>query len=407
MAGLRDDSSGQALLTFGFLFAITITIIALMLNNIIYTNNQAYIGFMDQSQYSDQSIKSATANQVAGAYMDSKGDLASFTACMDNYTRAMNIVLMTKGRYIELTPLTVVPMPASGPDQTYAATLSRLTIREQDSFKSYLIETNYTYRSVAPLPTPMPAPGPAPASTVVRVGSNRTEITANGNDFALIVIEAMNGATNMPASFIQVDLHSDGGEFHEYEGTIPVNSVVTDVNGKALVKYLTLVTGAITINASVGPAPNTGSKNLSDNVTILCTDIIVPGACSHVVNINAPTLSHDSKNKGGTTFHTITVSIPVTVPADPHDFQDFVATASIVGTTNLQLLSPGDINDVKVKHLQGATAYTGYVTLDLNWVNYPSPYSATIDVIVTADCKTHSGLYSSSQTLTVNGPPPP
>ena len=45
------------MLTSAFLLAITLTLIALMLNNIIYFNNISEMGFMDHSGYDDVSIK--------------------------------------------------------------------------------------------------------------------------------------------------------------------------------------------------------------------------------------------------------------------------------------------------------------------------------------------------------------
>ena len=66
----HKDDSGQVMLTNAILFAIIIIVISLMLNNIIYATNVAYIGFMDGSKYEDLSIRQMTTKEATCAFQD-------------------------------------------------------------------------------------------------------------------------------------------------------------------------------------------------------------------------------------------------------------------------------------------------------------------------------------------------
>jgi hypothetical protein len=63
-----NDKSGQLMLISAFMLAMMVVTISLLLNNVIYSSNLAYDGFMDQSRYDNLCYKQVTANEMNYAY---------------------------------------------------------------------------------------------------------------------------------------------------------------------------------------------------------------------------------------------------------------------------------------------------------------------------------------------------
>ena len=146
----RSDDTGQVLLTSALLFAIIITIIALMLNNVIYATNIAYMGFIDGSKYEDQSIRHMTEKEAICSF-DLSPNLATRTKYMSDYEKAINSLTSSKGTFIQLTNNYYPTPEPSG--LTFTETQWGLTITNKDTMVKYLISTGSTAVST-PLPDP-------------------------------------------------------------------------------------------------------------------------------------------------------------------------------------------------------------------------------------------------------------
>jgi hypothetical protein len=396
------------MLTSAFLLAMILVMIALMLNNIIYYNNIAYMGFMDQSGYDDVSIKTMVAEEASNAYIAAVGNPAAYDHRMQEFVRSLNNAVATKGYYVTLSSSVLAPIPTSGPDQTYTATRSYLYVNMKDSNRAYVINTTYTYHSPftpTPTPTPTPSPGPSPQVLVVQMSSNKTTMVPDGFDCALVTVQVTDQATSTPVSGVDVDLHVSSGEFHTITGTPGITSVTTDVLGRGTVLYYPplAVSGTSILNASAGTDPSRSIGNLSDNVTIASQ--IPPGSvCVHDVTIGTPTKA-TSKNKiGGTWFHWVTITIPITIPAGDHNFTPFSAVATFDSGTNMKLLAPSDITNIYLSQVKGPAAYNGNVIVKLNRPDDKAAYSADIILTVTGTCAEDGNApYSKVQTLTVSG----
>jgi pimeloyl-ACP methyl ester carboxylesterase len=109
---MGKDKSGQVMLISAFMLAIVVVAITLMLNNVIYSSNMAYVGYMDQSRYDDLSYKQATANEATYAHYAYVSDSAKYGTYMDDYKKCLNNLSSAKGGYIELTSST---SPATNP----------------------------------------------------------------------------------------------------------------------------------------------------------------------------------------------------------------------------------------------------------------------------------------------------
>lgn len=152
----RMDDSGQVLLTSAIMFALVIIVIALMLNNIIYATNVAYIGFMDGSKYEDFSIRQMTTNEAAGAYQRYHDIATVRNQYMSDYLKALNYLTNSKGKYVDLTD-TYYTSPHLG--LTVTQTQWNLVITNKNSVANYTVQTG-SPNPAAPHPpssVPMPA----------------------------------------------------------------------------------------------------------------------------------------------------------------------------------------------------------------------------------------------------------
>lgn len=398
---MRGDHSGQVMLTCAFLFAIILVIITLMLNNVIYSNNVAYLGFMGQSGYEQRAIKEATIDESMLAYEQTGGDPVKFQQYMNDYAKAVNSMTVAEGLYITVEP-SATPRPISGPSMTYQATDTRLNIFEKNFNYTYRITTNYEYNSGAATPTPTPSATPTPAGGVPRIvmGTNKTTIVPDGNDFTLIYVQVSDQDTNIPMGDVRVNLHATEGEFQDLLSGSPITSAVTDSNGKATFRYLSLMQGTQTLYASNGTA-------VSNSVIINCQPIIPPGISTHPPSVGSPSATHTDKRSGKVTLDYITVTVPITIDPGTYVFGDFTVRVTIAGATNLQMLSSGDIRNIYERHdISGPGGYSNTVSAKLLWIDKTKPYSVTLNIVITANDKIDNVAYSYTTTRTYSGPPP-
>ncbi|BAI60334.1 hypothetical protein MCP_0262 [Methanocella paludicola SANAE] len=150
---MREDS-GQMMLINAFMLVIVIVTITLMLNNIIYSSNMAYAGFMDQSRYDDISLKEATAKEASHAYSIyiTHPSNYDYDKHIDDYERALNNLMSLKGRYVEITS-TEYPTPS----QTLGIsveTMTTMTTYGNDAKLSYVLYTGDDGKT-PPTPTPI------------------------------------------------------------------------------------------------------------------------------------------------------------------------------------------------------------------------------------------------------------
>lgn len=401
----REDKSGQVMLTSAFLFAVIIAIIAIMLNNLIFSNNVAYLGFMGQSKYDELSIKQMTTDEAANAFVESNGDPNLFQKYMIDYNKSINSITIQKGRYIRITDM-ITNGDISNVHAT-GATNFKLSIYGKDSSKTYHITTDYFK------PTPIPLPSArVPGNVIVKIGSNASELSISppGN-MALLIVEVINSSTFMPEPGVSVNVNISAGYLQwrtiGTSGTEHTLAVTTDYDGKAEVYYNYNVVGQQIINASVGTNPSRAYKNLSNNVTItVLSSSVTTGYCTiHpvVVGPEEVTLS--------TSHHTdyVEIKVPIHI-AEPYDFKSSTHPFQVLLTyplpSNLQLISQSsqyfrEISDDNVK--SPPANYNNYVWIKLKRLD-SSAYSFTLTVTVTANCNIDGGAYSQVVPITINGP---
>jgi hypothetical protein len=221
----------------------------------------------------------------------------------------------------------------------------------------------------------------------------------NGNDYALIFIQASDQLTNLPLQNVMVNLHATNGEFQDMGGN-PVTNVVTDSYGRAILRYLSLVQGKQTLYATFNGAT-------SNSVIIDCQPYVPPGSSTHPPSIGSPTASYSDRKSGHITLDYVTVSVPVTIDPGTYDFGNFNVRVTVRDTTNLRLLSSGDLSNIYERHdLTGPGGYSNTVSAKLNWIDTAQPYSVTLDIVITAYDRMNNIALTQAQTVTYSGPPP-
>lgn len=390
---LHSDNRGQVMLTSAFLMAITLTLIAMMLNNIIYYNNISYMGFMDHSGYDDVSIKNMVAEEAIFAYNQTKGNtVGDFNAHMADFVESLNNLTVPKGSHISLTTSIAGPW---NPAATYKSTECLLTIHTKNSDKTYLICTNYTSPAAAPSPTP----GPTPAECLVYISANKTLLMADGHDRAEVTVNVLDKATLAPLSGVTVDLDSCLGGFYDADGVNTLNPVVTNAAGQAVTYYFSTNTGVEVLNASVGANPTRPAGNLSSNFTISCQ--LPASLCTHGVLVGTPVNAYTSGSK-----YYVTISIPIQVNPGTYNFDNFKAGAVFVSSQsdNVQLIAPSDITNItETGTVSGPGGYSKNVNVKLLIKNKNKAFDARIIVLVTADCLVDHAAYAKIETFDVTG----
>lgn len=263
-----NDKSGQLMLISAFLLAIAVVTISLMLNNVIYASNLAYVGFMDQSRYDDICFKQVTAREMNYAYAQHHGTQA-YTDYLTDYKDTINRITSTKGRYIEFDTCSITdphPLTDSHNDQ------HMLSIYGKSSSASYAISTG-TDMPVIP-----------PTYDIVLQQPNPMSIQNNGIEQATLTVDVTDKITLAGVSGVKVKFWYDriDGKITDSSGdTQPVDGWPTDSNGKVIVYYTAdngALSGIVNIYAYTDSAQS-GSQGLS--ITSLTPPAIIIDLAPH------------------------------------------------------------------------------------------------------------------------------
>lgn len=217
---LANNENGQILLSGAFLFAIAIAITAIMLNNMIYTNNVAYTGFSEQSIYDDSSLKQMMIDEINYEYYTSNGNQSWFTSNMTTFVNVTNNMTLTKGVYLNnilsyYHPLNI-PKPSFQPD----VVSQQIYIYGKNFDKSYNIVTNYTKKPALTNNAPRNNQG----NVIIKLGANNTT-TQN----AVFIVDVVNSTTYLPEPHVIICVFVNGIRKDP-------NDFITDENGR---KYFT------------------------------------------------------------------------------------------------------------------------------------------------------------------------
>jgi hypothetical protein len=258
---LRKDESAQMLLSSAFLLAIAIVIITLMLNNVIYSSNVAYVGFMDQTKYYDESIKQSTIKEATFAYdkyiVEMSGDATKYQLYMQEYEDSINRILSTNGRYITIntesyTSPSATPLP-------YTQTNSTVSIFSKNSKITYNIFTGDSVATATPTATPVPTititPTPVPNQYIIYLSVSKPNMTISTGpkyDNVTVTVNVVDKAFK-PQKGVDVYFYSNpaGGQFGDDPAT-PKTVKATDKNGDVTIKFYCLNPGDYKIYAKVG-----------------------------------------------------------------------------------------------------------------------------------------------------------
>jgi hypothetical protein len=278
---MREDS-GQMMLISAFLLAIAIVTITIMLNNVIYSSNMAYAGFMDQTRYDDISFKEATTKEAAYAYTIEPS--ANYGIHMEDYEKALNNLVSLKGRYIELTS-SRDPVPAN-PLLNPTRTMTTMTFYGNDAKVSYVLYTGDD--GVDP---PAPNPPSVPVVATVYLSSSMTSIISTV-DYAILTCKVVD-ASGTPLSGVSVTI--DANDRRDTAGnpiaaapeilnmggsaTIPL----TDGNGEVKVMYrdLNVYPGSVNIIAYTQ-----GINSLPVHI-----DVFPPYCTEHDIGFDVPIIN--------------------------------------------------------------------------------------------------------------------
>lgn len=102
-----ERENGQLLLISGFLIAIGLVTITLMLNNVIYTGNIAYAGMMDTSNNDVSQLSELTHREMNNAYRNASYygpfDNVVYNSYVDSYASALSKLYAYKGSSLKVT----------------------------------------------------------------------------------------------------------------------------------------------------------------------------------------------------------------------------------------------------------------------------------------------------------------
>lgn len=350
MAGKNSDS-GQVVLTSAILIAIVIVIVALMLNNIIYSTNVAYIGFMDGSKYEDQSIRQMTTKEFVHTYYSYPDDLDASqiklrSQYMDtDYKSALNYLLNSKGKYVEFKPLSTAPSAWTS-NPFYAANANKVTIwnlaiTDKGSQADYVLAA-----PPAPVPSVPTVSLDAGTYQVTEDGSVTLTVSLSNRYYDQVDVDVVTSGTITLANYVPQTTHL---EFLPGELTKTV-TVLTSTNSH----YDTPTTQSISVNldnAHLVDGANTpinygtyqtatiNVKELSDPPAGNAPGIVAfphftatRDSSSKVVTITA-----DVKNTAGYDLHHVHLTL---VSPTGHAFNPGGLTVTVVDLGDLPVASP-------------------------------------------------------------------
>jgi hypothetical protein len=99
------DNDGQLLVISGFIMAMGLVVLAVMLNSIIYTNNSAYEGSMDTNNKNILYINDLTSRESYNAYYNAPNptDSTKYNTYMNEYSKALKQLYAYKGVSVSIT----------------------------------------------------------------------------------------------------------------------------------------------------------------------------------------------------------------------------------------------------------------------------------------------------------------
>jgi hypothetical protein len=239
-----NDKSGQLMLISAFMLAMAVVVISLMLNNVIYAGNLAYVGFMDQTRYDDLNFKQTTAaemNYAYNKYIDSvPQDFNAYNMYIENYKDTINSITSIKGRYIELEPASVFDPHAL----IHQHNQKSLSIYSKYSSARYAITTGTDT---------------VPKYTIVLSDPSQSYIINNGVSKTSFTVEVKQDGSPVPDKTVNFWSSSNYGKF---TAVSPVSGK-TDNQGELTVDYSdTGSAGFVDIIAYIG-SDRSDSKRIS------------------------------------------------------------------------------------------------------------------------------------------------
>ncbi|MCD1294742.1 hypothetical protein CUJ83_06985 [Methanocella sp. CWC-04] len=376
---IRDDS-GQFLLTSAFILAFAIIAITLMLNNVIFSSNMAYVGMMDQSRYDALSLKQATAKEISYAYNYTKGDADSsrFDKYTDDYEKALNGLYGIKSKQVTITS-TPYRIPISDP-LAVTETESQLSIIGRNSNLTYKIFTGNPLSSGT-------TPGGTSSGYKINIIPSKYNVTVGLTpmDYVLLTVEVFsNSSTPVAQANVDVTMHKTlaGSEFRDLSGTA-VTVVTTDSTGKATLKYVSAQTGTDTIYATIG------AGNRSNDINIFCAPI--PSACSHVVGNTTYTKTYAENEKiyatGGGNLRADFVKISYDIYVNGlYNFSNFKVDITLNPDSNNTAFATSDDSGSFTQALISGTNYNKNINVRIQCLDNDYPYFANLTMRISGTC---------------------
>lgn len=374
---MLKDKSGQLMLISAFLLAIAVITITLMLNNVIYSSNMAYVGFMDQSRYDDLSFKQATAYEAEYAVMH---DADNFDVHMNDYERALNNITSIKGRYVELDSTrnaTSFPNPLPLP---VTHTRNYISIYGKGSNVSYIIYTGWDGVTI-PNPPP-PITPPAGGYVLDLTPSKYNVICGPGSSDRVIltlIVSDQNG-TRMPNVPVEFHCIRENLSCIFYPGTSTEATNMTSgsdgFRDAEFHDWVNPMPGIVPIWATAG-------SNTSNIVYLNCGPI-PPPTCNDNVSLAAgmPTTTHVSGNE-----------YEINVRFNFAGFtNDTIPTISVISVTDTQ------ITGVAPDYNPNSDTLSFTLKLTDN-----SPYTVVLGLTIKAYCTTDHLDYNRNAQLTIIG----
>lgn len=348
------------------LLAIMVVTISLMLNNVIYSADLSYVGFMDQSRYDNLGFKQTTTNEAIYADMYE----TNYTTYFTDYVKSLNNITSVKGRYVEVDSNRVntnTPLP-------YTNTETTMSIYGKSSKISFRIYTGHSVATPTATATATPTVTPTPHYSINLAPPTGYVICDGVQRFPMVATVTNNGI-EVPDIVVQFSGIRDGSDIIEANGTSVGGGAATDSNGKAVVYYKdgNNTPGIVHITANLMIDTSVKSNTIDITCAPVCNDHITVTSINPsnngkiTVKLNLGTFS-------GETIKSITYNNP-----DGH--------APLASGINLEYKSGP--NNIEYK-------------IDLDTTN--PTYSATITYVFDAYCSTHKSMYyAKTGTITFHG----
>jgi hypothetical protein len=370
-----NDKSGQLMLISAFMLAIMVVAISLTLNNVIYSSDLAYVGFMDQSRYDMLNLKDTTASEANFAFMM---DNANYGTYLDDYVRSLNNITSVKGRYIHVSP-TAIPTPAPIPDVKSGNVLS---IYGKDSQASFII---YTSSNLTPITIPPASPPPSnveitltPPNATVISNPGPSELT-DGFHRVTLTATLVDGEGNPVSNrYVKFSVaNRTGAQVVDASGNGNAGGWLTDNSGKVVVYFW--------------DANNTGPGRAYVQAYI---DWLTPNVYSNVATIDCSPVC----------MHNPVVSDVTVLPVNGGKYE--VTIKFNMGTFTNDMMNNFDtIFDSKTNRV-GIVSYdpvSNSITYQVKINDANGKYTMQVKFNIFADCTTDGLKYKRSATFNTTG----